>query len=166
MTIAALKYSSEFLNIPDGEVYMAIIEGTVEIKCPPEKVFGYVADAKSWPKWHSAMRKSEQTSPGKMGVGATCQGTNHVMGREMEWSSKIIEWEPIKTWRENITSGSTQIKEHVTFTPVAGGTKFNLVYDMKVGGFLKLLSPVVFRSMRAEMKGNLDTLKNILETTT
>jgi uncharacterized protein YndB with AHSA1/START domain len=160
----ALEYTSELQNISSrSEETVAIIENSVDIKCSPEKVFAYVADAKSWPKWHSAMRKSEQTSPGKMGVGVTCQGTNHVMGRDMEWSSKITEWEPNKIWRENITSGSTQIKERVTFTPITGGTRFNLVYDMKVGGLLKLLSPMVFNSMRTEMKGNLSTLKDILE---
>ena len=142
---------------------MAIIEGTVEIKCSPDKVFAYVAEAKSWPKWHSSMRNADQTSPGKIGIGATCQGTNHVMGRDMAWSSNVTEYEPNKTWREVITSGSTQIKEHITFTPISGGTKFHLVYDMKVGGFLKLLSPIVFRSMQTEMNGNLDTLKGILE---
>ncbi len=143
---------------------MGLIEGTVEIKCLPEKVFTYVADAKSWPKWHSSMRKSEHTSPGKIGVGATCQGTNRVMGRDMEWRSKVTEYVPNKAWGENIISGSTQIIEHLTFEPITGGTKFTLVYDMRVAGFLKLLSPFVFRSMRAEMKGNLNKLKDILET--
>lgn len=165
MTIFTLKYSGEFLNVPDGEESMAIIEGTVDIKCPPETVFAYVAEAKSWPKWHSAMRKSEQTSPGKMGVGATCQGTNHVMGRDMEWSSKVTEYEPNKAWGESIISGSTQILEHLTFEPMTGGTKFTLVYDIRVAGFLNLLSPFVFRSMRFEMKENLNTLKSILEKT-
>ena len=30
---------------------MAVIKETVEIKCPVDRVFAYVADAKSWPKW-------------------------------------------------------------------------------------------------------------------
>ena len=40
---------------------MARIEETVEIKRPADKVYVYVVDAKSWPKWHSAMPEAEQT---------------------------------------------------------------------------------------------------------
>ena len=142
---------------------MARIEESVEIKCPADKVFTYVMDAKSWPKWHSAMLEAEGTSPGQMGVGTTFRGANRVMGRRMEWSSKVTEYELNKMWRENITSGSTQIEEHWTFDPVEGGTKFTLVYEMKVGGFLKLFSPMVVSTMRKETKGNLSNLKSILE---
>lgn len=143
---------------------MAVIEQSVEIKSSPEKVFAYVTDVKTWPKWHSTMPTAALTSSEKIGVGTTYRGTNHVMGRDMEWSSKVTEYEPNKAWGESIISGSTQILEGMTFVPMTGGTKFTLVYDMRVAGFLKLLSPLVFRSMRAEMKGNLNKLKDILET--
>ncbi len=98
-----------------------------------------------------------------MGVGTTFGGTNKVMGRQMAWSSKVTEYAMNKMWRETIKSGSTLIDEHLTFSPVEGGTKFTQVYDMKVGGFLKLLSPMVVGSMRKEMRTNLGNLKSILE---
>jgi uncharacterized protein YndB with AHSA1/START domain len=145
---------------------MAIIEESVEIKCSPEKVFAYVTDVKTWPKWHSTMPTAVLTSSEKIGVGTTYRGTNHVMGRDMEWSSKVTEYETNKTWGESIISGGTQIFEHLAFAPVTGGTKFTLVYDMKVAGFLKLVSPMVFRTMRKQAKDNLNTLRKILETTT
>jgi len=50
---------------------MARIEATVDIECPVDKVFTYVEDAKSWPKWHLSMLEADQTSPGKVGVGTT-----------------------------------------------------------------------------------------------
>jgi uncharacterized protein YndB with AHSA1/START domain len=142
---------------------MARIEESVEIKCPADKVFSYVTDAKSWPKWHSAMLEAEQTSPGQIGMETTFRGANRVMGRRMEWTSTVTEHEPNKMWGENITSGSTQIKEHLTFDPVEAGTKFTLVYEMQVGGFLKLFSPMVVNAERKQTKGNLSKLKSILE---
>ena len=145
---------------------MAIIEETVEIKCPSDKVFAYVADANNWPKWHLSMLDSKQTSPGKMGIGTTFGGTNKVMGRRMPWTSKVTEYEVNKIWCQNITSGSTQIKERVIFNPVERGTKFTQVYDMKVGGFFKLFAPMVISTMRKEMKANHSKLKSILEAQT
>jgi len=55
------------------------------------------------------------------------------------------------------------IEEHLTFDPVEGGTKFTLVYDMKVGGFLKLFSPMVVSSTRKQTKESPINLKSILE---
>jgi uncharacterized protein YndB with AHSA1/START domain len=143
---------------------MARIEETVEIKCPADKVFAYVATAKSWPKWHLSMLEAEQTSPGEMGVGTTFGGANKVMGRRKAWTSKVTEYEMNKKWRQIIKSGSTLIDEHLTFYPVDGGTKFTQVYDMKVGGFLKLFAPMLINTMRKEMKTDLNDLKSILET--
>jgi len=55
------------------------------------------------------------------------------------------------------------IDEHLTFEPVEKGTKFTQVYDMKVGGLLKLFTPMVVSTMRKEMRANLSNLKSILE---
>lgn len=39
---------------------MAIIEEMVVIKSPIDKVFTYVVDANSWPKWQLSMTESKQ----------------------------------------------------------------------------------------------------------
>jgi uncharacterized protein YndB with AHSA1/START domain len=142
---------------------MARIEESVDIKRPVDQVFAYVTDAKNWPRWESAMLEAEQTSPGQMGIGTTFRGANRVMGRRMVWISKVTEYEPNKKWGETISSGSTLIEDHLIFDPVEGGTKFTLVYDMQVGGLLKLFAPMVISTMRKQTKGNLSNLKSILE---
>jgi len=58
------------------------------------------------------------------------------------------------------------IEEHVTYDVTERGTKFTIVYDMKVGGFLKLFSPMVVSSMRKETKKSFSNLKSILEAQT
>ena len=142
---------------------MVRIEETVEIKCPTDKVFAYVADAKNWPKWQLSMLEAKQTSPGEMGVGTTFGGVNKVIGRRMTWTSKVTECERNKAWREVIKSGSTLLDEHLTFYSIETGTKVTQMYDMKAGGFLKLFAPMMVNSMRKEMKNNLGNLRNILE---
>jgi len=62
---------------------MARIEETVEIKCPADKVFAFVAEVKSWPKWQLSMLEAKQRSPGEVGVGTTFGGVNKVMGRRI-----------------------------------------------------------------------------------
>ncbi len=127
---------------------MARIEESVDIKRPVDQVFAYVTDAKNWPRWESAMLEAEQTSPGQMGIGTTFRGATRIMGRRMAWTSKVTEYEPNKKWGETISCGSTLIEEQLIFDPVEGGTKFTLVYDMQVGGLLKLFAPIVISTTR------------------
>ena len=145
---------------------MAKIEESMEIKHPLDKVFAYTTDAKSWPKWQSIILEAEQTSQGPWRVGTTFKGISRMMGLSMNWTAKTTEYEPNRKWGKNITCGPMTIEEHVTYDSRGGRIKFTIVYDMKVGGFLKLFSPMVVSSMRKETKKSLSNLKSILEAQT
>ena len=142
---------------------MSRIEGTVIIKRPADKVFAYTTEAKSWPKWHGAIPEAEQTSKGQMGVGTTFRGKTRMMGQTSEWTAKMTEYEPHKRWGKVIDSGSLVIDDKLVCDPAEGGTRLTMVYEVKVGGILKLLSPVIISSMRKQLKLDLASLKAILE---
>jgi hypothetical protein len=142
---------------------MARIEESIEIKCPADKVFAYTTDAQTWPKWQSFIPEAEQTSQGSVNVGTTFKGVTRMMGRSMKWTAIATEFESNRGWGKKITSGSVVIEEHMTYNPVEGGTIFTIVYDTKVGGLLKLLSPLMADSMHKETKTSLGNLKSILE---
>jgi uncharacterized protein YndB with AHSA1/START domain len=142
---------------------MARIKESIEIKRPVDKVFTYTTDAKNWPKWLSFMPEVQQTSQGLVNIGATFKGVSRMMGRSMKWTAIATEYESDKKWGKKISSGTLAIEEHITYNPVEGGTVFTIDFDMKAGGFLKLLSPVIANSMRKETKKSLGNLKSILE---
>jgi uncharacterized membrane protein len=144
---------------------MARIEESVEIKRPVDKVFAYTTDAKSWPKWQP-FPEAEQTSQGPMGVGSTTKGTIRMMGLSMKWTAKVTEYELNRKFGKNINSGPITNEQHNTYDPIEGGTKFTIVYDMKVGGLMKPFSPIVVSSMRKALKKALSNLKGILEAQT
>lgn len=143
---------------------MSRIEGTVIIKRPADKVFAYTTEAKSWPKWHGAIPEAEQTSKGQMGVGTTFRGKSRMMGQTSEWTAKMTEYEPYKRWGKVIDSGSLVIDDKLVCDPAEGGTRLTMVYEVKVGGILKLLSPMIISSMHKQLKLDLASLKAILET--
>ena len=145
---------------------MARIEDSIVIKRSVDKVFAYTTDAKSWPKWQSFIPEAEQTSQGPINVGATFKGVSRVMGRSMKWTAVATEYESNKKWGKNIASGGVAIEEHMTYTPVEGGTAFTIVYNMRAGGLLKLLLPMMARSTSKETKKSLGNLKTILESST
>jgi carbon monoxide dehydrogenase subunit G len=145
---------------------MARIEESVEIKRPADKVFAFTTDAKSWPKWQSTFPEASQTSQGPVGVGTTFKGKIHMMGLTMNWTAKAIEYEPNRKFGKNITCGNITNEQHNTYTPIEGGTRFTIVYDMKVGGLMKLFSPMIVSSTRKALKKALSNLKSILEAQT
>jgi uncharacterized membrane protein len=145
---------------------MARIEDSIVIKRSVDKVFAYTTDAKNWPKWQSFIPEAEQTSQGPLNVGTTFKGISRVMGRSMKWTAVATEYELNKKWAKNITSGDVAIAEHLAYNPVEGGTTFTIVYNMKAGGFIKLLLPIMVRSMNKETQKSLVNLKIILESST
>lgn len=142
---------------------MARIEESVEINCPVEKTFAFTTDAKTWNKWSTILPEAEQTSQGPVGVGTTFKGICRLMGRTMKWTARATEYEPTRKFGKEITSGSVFVEQHNTYNPTKTGTRFTLVYNMKVGGPLMLLSPMLVHSMRKELKTSLSNLKQILE---
>jgi hypothetical protein len=82
----------------------------------------------------------------------------------MEWTGRATEYEPSSKFRKEITSGSVFIDQYNTYNPTETGMRFTLAYNLKVGGPLMLLSPMLVHSMRKELKQSLNNLKSILET--
>ena len=145
---------------------MARIEESVEIKRPADKVFAFTTDAKTWTKWQSTFPDAEQTSQGPVGVGTTFKGTIRMMGLTMKWTAKATEYEPNRKFGKNIACGSITNEQHNTYVPIEGGTKFTIVYNMKVGGLMKLFSPMIVSSTRKALKKALSNLKSVLEAQT
>ena len=88
------------------------------------------------------------------------------MGRRMAWTAKVTEYEPNKKWGGAVSFGSMLVEEHFIFDSIEGGTKLTRVYDVQLGGLLKLFAPMVLSSMRRGSKKSLSNLKSILEAQT
>jgi carbon monoxide dehydrogenase subunit G len=145
---------------------MARIEESVEIKRPADKVFAFTTDAKTWTKWQSTFPDAEQTSQGAVGVGTTFKGSIRMMGLTMKWTAKAIEYETNRKFGKNIVCGPITNEQHNTYDPIEGGTKFTIVYNMKVGGLMKLFSPMIVSSTRKALQKALGNLKSVLEAQT
>jgi len=142
---------------------MARIQETIVIARPVNEVFAFMASAKDWPRWHATMLEAEQTSSGDVTVGATFRGVNREMGMRMPWTAEATEYEADRKWGEKIISSGIVYQGSIIFEPLGAGTMLKLDYDLRVGGAMKLLAPVVTASMRRQSKGNLAKLKSILE---
>jgi uncharacterized membrane protein len=112
---------------------MTRIEESMEIKRPADKVFAYMTDVKTWPRWDSGLLEAEQTSPGQMGIGTTLRGDMRAMGRRMAWTAKVTEYEPNKKWGGAVSFPSMLLEEHVIFDSNRRGYKVNSGLRYAVG---------------------------------
>ena len=142
---------------------MARIQESVDIKKPAERVYAYTTDASSWPKWQTIIPQSEQTSSGPVAVGTTFKGMSHMMGLSMKWTAKTTQYDPPGKFGKLITTAGMIVDQHDTFTPIEGGTRFTLTYDVKARNIFILFSPMMVSTMRKELKKSLGNLKGVLE---
>jgi ligand-binding SRPBCC domain-containing protein len=143
---------------------MPRIEESVKIKRPVEEVFAFTTEAKSWPRWQATILEAEQTSPGPVNVGTAFKGVIHMMGGRMKWTAVATEYEPPRRFGKEITSGPVTTKQHNTYEPAEAGTRFTIAYQVKVGGLMTPLSPLVASAMRKALRQALQNLKAVLET--
>ena len=139
------------------------MEGSININRKVEEVFAYVTDVANLDKWDRQAGQSEQTSEGPVGLGTTYRGSYEVLGKTMDWTSEITEYEPNRKVVQEISMGPTKMTMGWLLEPVGGGTGFTISSEGYLGGLAKLAGPVLERTMKEQTEGNLARLKALLE---
>ena len=142
---------------------MARNEASVVINRPPQEIFAYMTDVRSWPEWNMGILEAEQTSEGPMGVGTTLRGVSQFLGLRGEWTSEVTEYEPNRKWGQKIAQGPMSVEQSCTMEPVEGGTRLTWGGEGEYGGFFRLAEPILVRMFQRQLETILANLKDILE---
>lgn len=142
---------------------MVKFEIQVTVERPVEHVFGYVTDVAKLPDWQSTLSEVRRASDGPLTVGATLVETRKFLARRWESTLKIVDYEPNRTFAMESVSGPMQYAMAYRFDRVNGGTKITLLGTGEPGPYFKLAEPLVSRAAEREFRGDLETLKDVLE---
>ena len=129
-------------------------EHEVVINCPTERVFRFVADLATWPRWHGSGHQVEQTSPGPVGAGTVWKGTGEVQGQLITATVEVTSYEPDSQFAIKV-SGPIEAQQSFVFEPVASGTRLVVV--------LELANPQLAEPARQQWDKDLLILKELLE---
>lgn len=142
---------------------MVKVEGTVVINRPIEEVFAFLANPDNASQWQGSVLESKQTSEGPVGVGTTGQAASQFLGRRIESTWEVTEYELNRKATLKTTSGPVPYEQSATLESVDEGTKVTLVAEYEVGGFFKLAEPIVARMAQRQAEGDFANLKDLVE---
>lgn len=142
---------------------MKIIESSVVINQPVEQVFAFYMDPENETQWRIGVLDIETTSEGPIGVGTTTREVTQFLGRRIENTAMVTEYEPNKMVAMETTSGPIPFKFRVTFDRLDSGTRMTVRASGEAGGFFKLAEPLVIRMGKRQMETELNNLKDLIE---
>jgi uncharacterized membrane protein len=142
---------------------MAELKNSIVINRPVEDIFSYMTDAENLPHWMSEIVAAEQTSEGPVGVGTEISAVANVLGRRIENTQEVFEYEPNTKFAIKSASGPAENEDEFIFESVAGGTKVTRVTEAEVGGLFRMAEPLVVRMLNRQFQTNFANLKDLLE---
>jgi len=142
---------------------MAGFELSIVIDRPIEELFAFLPDLENDVKWRSEWVEAVNTSGDSLGVGATFRLTSEFLGRRIPTVYEVIEYEPDRSAAWKTMSGPLPLIFRRTFERLEGGTRVATRYEAEVGGFLKLVLPLLAGRVKRQHEGDLLKLKELME---
>jgi carbon monoxide dehydrogenase subunit G len=142
---------------------MAKIEVSMMVDRPPETVWKFITDPSNGPKYDPDIISAKLTSEGPMAVGATAEANRKKEGKV---SFRVVEYNPSQKFTLMVTSPRAMegSKESIILEDIGGKTKVTNAWDLRLGGYYRLMGPFVARSMRRTAGAQASNVKRILET--
>lgn len=137
---------------------MVTINASREISAPVSKVWGIVADVDNEPQyWHGTKSVSNISKNG------------NVIEREVVIAFKdskcrqTVVLDPEKSVEIRITDGPMRGTKTVTLSPLGGKTKVDVVWDIKLAGFLGMFTGMVKKHIAEGTEEALDRIAKAVE---
>ena len=101
--------------------------------------------------------------PGPVAVGTTGREVRQFLGRRMESTYEITEYEPNRKLGFKTTSGPIPMEGGYTLESAGGGTKLDFRIQGDADGFFKLAEPLLVRMVKRQVESDFGNLKDLLE---
>jgi uncharacterized protein YndB with AHSA1/START domain len=142
---------------------MVKVEASVDINRPIEEVFAYVTDPTKTPEWSSLVLECSLEGSGHIGVGSRIRTTGKFLGRKLESTAEVIEFDSPHKFALRETSGSSHLVVERRLESIGEGTRYRSRLVGESGGMFKLADPIVATLVKRTVETDLQTLKVLLE---
>ncbi len=137
-------------------------EMSTHINCPPQQVFAFLVDPQKLMLWQSDLVKSEIVTEGPLHAGSRFHEVRRMGTREAEIRGEISEF---ATDRCLATHTDTKPEAGVRYVlePEEGGTRLYYEFTLKTTGMMRLMEPMIGRSIRTGTAADLQRLRQLVE---
>jgi uncharacterized membrane protein len=142
---------------------VARAEHTVVVERPPDEVFRFLTDLSNVPDWQSGA--VEVRAPASVDVGATYVEVLKFLGKRIEATLEVTEFEPGRRFSVRAVSGPMPFQVRHRLEPQNGGaaTRIHVELEGEPGGVFRLAEPLVMRNAQRQIEGDFATLKRMVE---
>jgi len=135
---------------------------SVVIHRPPADVFAFLAEGENNRRWRPGVTDIQHRSGS--GQGAVYeQGVKGPLGRRVPADYEVTAFDPDRRLAFRAIAGPVRPEGSFDLAPEDGGTRVTFTLSCETRGLAKLMTPMVARTMRAEV-AQLDRLRAALET--
>lgn len=140
------------------------VQETVDVGRPVAEVFAYIADPENSKEWSATIMGIRQGSPGPLqGVGDRFDVSQKFLGRIMHAPQEVVAFEPGRSYTLRTTDGPIQMTTSWVCEPSTEGSRVTATFDGDAGAFFSLVGPILERAVRRQVRSDLETLKDLLE---
>ncbi len=136
-------------------------EVTIHLDKPIEQVFAFLMDTTQLTTWQTNLIKIDKITEGPLRMGSRFQEVRRLGRRESEIQGEIIAFEPNKRF-ETRTLTKPQVTVSYFLEPEDGGTRVKHRFVMLTSGFMRLLEPMIAKSIREDNELDFNNLKRVL----
>ena len=130
---------------------------------PVRQVFDFMSAPENDFQWQYGTLAAARVSEGASAIGTFFRSIGHLMGRRVESTFEVTEYEPNKKYGFKSLSGPFHSQTSYTFEIANGSTKINISTQANVFNFFQVDEGILEKKMKKQLKEDLAMLKDLLE---
>jgi uncharacterized protein YndB with AHSA1/START domain len=139
------------------------IEQEVRVARPPEDVFGYLTDTEKLAEWQKGTVEVRRDASGPLTRGERLHEVHAAMGRRLESTVEVAEIDPPRAFALHVVDGPMPVDGRWTLEPDGSGTLVRFTGEGSLKGPLRIVEPIVRRTLERQFRGHHERLKRVLE---
>lgn len=141
---------------------MTRLHEEIETPLPLDVAFPFVADFANSSRWDPGVRSSEPLDPGPLAVGARYSLMVRMGGRFAPMEYRVSELEPMRRVVLTGSGSGVSAVDEIRFERAGTGTHIDYTADIRLGGLLRLVQPLLGGAFRKVAKDALAGMEKTL----
>jgi carbon monoxide dehydrogenase subunit G len=134
--------------------------GETVIKRSAADVFEFVADARNEPNWLPGAESVKKVTPGDVGLGTVFEGRYRGAGRVR---LEVVQFDPPKALTFRARARIVTFDDRITLHEQDASTHLTAIMEAQPVGIMRLVGPLMARTMKRQFAANWDALRGPLE---